>query len=317
MDHDHAYTSTSFDKTTDSAFTYKMSSKEVEEFVKLRISNKYLFSGKRNTSMWAWRAILKHMGLQRKMTHYQASKKWENMRKKYKRLKNPPDGVQIYPESWPYFRLMDDAMEGRLEGNAPLLKTLPNDNDFLPFSRSKRRKIEMVSDARMSSLGGGPEIEVSLDGDDNGEEEGRQELDCIMQEVDQERSMIDGERMTIDREKQAMGRERLMLQRERAVLDRENAALERDWALLEREKAMIEREKSVLERERAMLQKERDAVRRERLALQREKARTEKTFVPSERTEEVTENGDEATDLDMRDRRERFLNLFEQLIENF
>ncbi|KAJ0057004.1 hypothetical protein NL108_000831, partial [Boleophthalmus pectinirostris] len=29
-------------------------------------------------------AILRHMGLQDKMTHYQAAKKWENMKKKYK-----------------------------------------------------------------------------------------------------------------------------------------------------------------------------------------------------------------------------------------
>lgn len=32
-----------------------MSKKEIEDFVKLRVSNTYLFSGKRNTSMWAWR----------------------------------------------------------------------------------------------------------------------------------------------------------------------------------------------------------------------------------------------------------------------
>lgn len=52
---DHAYTNTTYDKVSPLEPTYKMSSKEVEEFVKLRVSNNYLFSGRRNTSMWSWR----------------------------------------------------------------------------------------------------------------------------------------------------------------------------------------------------------------------------------------------------------------------
>lgn len=34
-----------------------MSRKEIEEFVKLRIANNYLFSGRKNTSKWGWRYV--------------------------------------------------------------------------------------------------------------------------------------------------------------------------------------------------------------------------------------------------------------------
>uniref|UniRef100_A0A3Q3VTW5 Myb/SANT-like DNA-binding domain-containing protein n=1 Tax=Mola mola TaxID=94237 RepID=A0A3Q3VTW5_MOLML len=271
-----------------------VTSKETEYFVRLRVSNNHLFSGRRNTSMWAWRAILKRMGLQQRMTHHQASKKWENMKKRYKVLKNPPDGVNLFPDTWPYFSLMDDAMEGRLQGHAPILTVVPGDkdeDDFLPVSKPQK-KVPMVINSGMDSSAGGSE--VSLNGDENSEEEeGRQEIDCIMHEVDQDRNLMDNKRQVMDREKEVMERERLVLQRERAVLDREIAILERDRASLERERAMIEREKAVLERERTMLERERDAVSRERLALEQQRSRLERLSASKERTEEFTEESSE------------------------
>ncbi|XP_042367691.1 uncharacterized protein si:dkeyp-38g8.5 [Plectropomus leopardus] len=256
---DHAYTSTTYDKVSPVEFTYKMSASEIKEFVKLRVSNNYLFSGKRNTSMCAWRAILKHMGLQHKMTHIQASKKWENMKKRYKDLKNPPEWDEAQEE---------EGVHG----------------DKLPWP----------------SLAGGPEVEISLNEDED-EEEG--------QEI--------GRTTVMEREKQVMERERLVIQRERAVLDREVAALDRDRAPLERERAMLERERAVMERERAVMEKDKEAVNRERLALERERARLERICAPKERTEEVTEDGNNDSDTDIVDRKERFLIMFEKLVENF
>lgn len=231
----------------------------------------------------------------------------------------------MFPETWPYFSLMDDAMEGRLQGGAPILKAFSSErdeDDFLPISTTKKRKISMVINSSTDSMVGGPEIEVSLNGEENGEEaaleeEERQELERIMQEVDDERNVLDSERQVMDREKQVMERERLVLQRERAVLDREIAALDRDRASLERERAAIEREKAVLERERTVVEKDRDAVGRERLAVERTRVRLERLCASKERTKEVTEDSRREKDSDVTDRKERFLNLFEKLVENF
>uniref|UniRef100_A0AAQ5XQ84 Myb/SANT-like DNA-binding domain-containing protein n=1 Tax=Amphiprion ocellaris TaxID=80972 RepID=A0AAQ5XQ84_AMPOC len=278
---------------------FLVSNKEIEDLVKLRVSNKYLFSGKRNSSKWAWRAILKHMGLQHKMTHCQASKKWENMKKRYKELKSPPEGVKVFPETWPYFSLMDDAMEGRLEGNAPILKAYSSDNnkgDFLPIPKPKKRKVSSM-EISSASVADGPEIEVS-------------------------RICKDSEQRVKEREIEVMERERLVLQRERAVLEREIAVLDRDRALLERERATIEREratmereKAVMERERAMVEKERDAVCRDQLALHQQKAKLKRISATTESTEEAAEDNSKVEESDTTDRKERFLILFKKLVE--
>ncbi|XP_037316194.2 uncharacterized protein si:dkeyp-38g8.5 [Pungitius pungitius] len=324
---DHAYTSTTYDKYNPVDSPYKLSADEVEEFVKLRVSNKYLFSGRKNTSMWAWRAILKHMGLQHKMTHSQASKKWENMKKRYKELKNPSDGAKGLPGAWPYFHLLDDAMEGRLEGSAPILKAYPDYADFPPISKPKKRKLSVAPNAAP------PDIEGSLNGDEDEEEEAAEDGNresAEWQEMEHGRDMMDGERRLMVREKQVMERERQVmererqvvererqvLQRERAALDREFAAVDRDRASLERERVTVDREKAVMERKRALVEKDKDTVRRNRLALERERAGPGGLSEPKEKAEEAAGGGGQEKDSVVTDRTEQFLNLFEKLIEN-
>ncbi|XP_063762138.1 33kDa venom protein isoform X3 [Eleginops maclovinus] len=270
------------------------------------------------------------MGLHFKMTHVQASKKWENLKKRYKvqkqnkktldlssifsfitfllqGLKNPPAGVKVYPEAWPFFNLMDDAMEGRLVGDTPLLEALPPSRNFPSILKPKRRRVSMVPNSYMTSVEGGPEIEVTLNGDDD--EEAAQD-GSIMQEMERNRDLMDSEKQVIERERQ-------VLQRERAVLDREIAALDRERASLERERATVDREKALLEREKTMLERDKEAVRRDRLALEREKARLERLCAPRERTKDASEDSSKGKDSDVTDRKEQFLNLFERLIENF
>ena len=237
-------------------------------------------------------------------------------------LKNPPDGMKVFPELWPYFSLMDDAMEGRLQGKAPILKALPNNSsngDFLPISKPKKRKIStMEISSALDLIAVGPEIEFTLNGVNDGEEVAW--LDRS-EEITQE---VEGKNIGKDSEPQSTERERLLMQRERAVLDREITALERDRALLERERATMERERAVMERERAvmereklMMEKDRDTVRTERLALEEEKARLERQFAQKEGTKEATEHGSNVKDSDVMDRKERLLFLFEKLVQNF
>uniref|UniRef100_A0A669E0J2 Si:dkeyp-38g8.5 n=4 Tax=Oreochromis TaxID=8139 RepID=A0A669E0J2_ORENI len=296
-----------------------------EDFVKLRVSNTYLFSGKRNTSMWAWRTILKHMGLHRKMTHHQASKKWENLKKRYKELKHPPEGVEVFPDVWPFFSLMDDAMAGRLEGSAPILKAFPHNKDNGEFLIKPKKK-KLAAMVKSSIVAAPTEIEISLNGIEDGEvvvaQEEPQDIDCILQEVEDERRTTCSEQHVTEREKEVMERERLVLQRERAVLDREIAVLDRDRAVLERERAALDREKAVMERERGMVERDRDALRRDRLALEREKARLmslseEKEGSEEEVTEESSSNSSNVKDSDDMDRKQRLIHLFEKLIDNF
>ncbi|AWO98126.1 putative caldesmon-like [Scophthalmus maximus] len=280
--HNHAYTCTTYNDVRPLEFIYKMLN-------------------------------LKQMGLQHKMTHSQASKKWENLKKRYKELKNPPDGVKAFPEAWPHFTLMDDAIKGRLVGSAPILEASPS-----PFSRAKRSWLSMVMTSPAISVADGMEIEDSLNGEEEEEREGSRNINCIMRGVEDERNVMNGERQAMEREKQLTERERLVLQREKAALDRDVTTLERDRASLERERATLEREKAVLERERAMVETDREAVSRDRLSLECEKARMKRLCAPKATTEEVAEQSGNVNDthvMDM-DRKERFLYLFEKLIES-
>uniref|UniRef100_A0A1A8ALX6 Myb/SANT-like DNA-binding domain-containing protein n=1 Tax=Nothobranchius furzeri TaxID=105023 RepID=A0A1A8ALX6_NOTFU len=310
---DHSYINSSFEQINSAEFTYKMSDKEIEDFVKLRMSNDHLFTGRKNSSKWAWRSILKHMGLHFKMNHRQASKKWDNMKKKYKELKYPPPGVKIVSQ-WNYFYLMDDAMEGRLQDMAPVLEGLPdstNNSDFLQVSVPKRRKVFKEGVASPAGLiTSEPEMEVSLDGDEDAEDaevlEDYNEMEHVEEKIElvknsepqmakrentliqRQGAMMDREVAALDRERSLLERERVMMEREkvtvekeravreREVMEREKAVLEREKGVMEREKGVMEREKGVMEREKGVMEREKGVMERERAVMEREKLMMEK-----------------------------------------
>ncbi|XP_055046731.1 uncharacterized protein [Paramisgurnus dabryanus] len=307
-------------------FIYKMSNEEFVRFVKLRVSNDSLFTGKRNSSTLAYRAILKELGLQREISASQARRKWENLKMKYKDLKNPPSGVTVNPTNWPWFTLMDDAMEGRLAGSEVTLNTssLGDDSEYRPNSTSRRRSKRAREPDRS-------EIELFVEEDDiMSEEMGRDRVeldrDRDRDEMEHERAILESDKAAIEYERMVLEREKMVLDRERAGVERELAALDRDRASLEREKAAVERDRASVEYIRAQLDKERAILDRERAKLERERAILEhqRGTGREEQTVDLSDNA-EGTDntipLVMEpatlERRQKFLNLFEKLIENF
>ncbi|XP_030644892.1 caldesmon [Chanos chanos] len=322
MDHASYVARMVSDEATDTndrpEFTYKLSEEELGKFVRLRATNAALFTGRRNAAKMGWRAILREMGLQKKMTTVQAKKKWENLKKKYKELKNPPPGAQVNPTSWRWFKLMDDAVEGRLAESdlSVSMLSVPNDSKVLVGKKSRERGRRPCSS----------EIELLIDGEDTVDsedpEQGELEMDGDQDDIEQERAMLDGEKLALENERMILEWERMVLFREQAGVERERAALDRDWASLRREKASVERKRAAVERDRAQLEKERVVMEREwewleqdRTVLNRQKGDV------SEDCPETSEEADKSTDLDLEpavlERRQKFLTLFEKLIENF
>ncbi|XP_010765973.1 uncharacterized protein [Notothenia coriiceps] len=104
--------------------SYKMTEEDVKRLIELRASNEALFTGKRNSAKLAWSTILKGLGLEGKLTPDQIAKKWDNLRTKYKDLKQPYQGQDSLGgavESWPWFHIMDEAMHGRLFNSSLVL----------------------------------------------------------------------------------------------------------------------------------------------------------------------------------------------------
>ncbi|KAL6459609.1 hypothetical protein MHYP_G00313680, partial [Metynnis hypsauchen] len=298
-------------------FTYKLSEAELVKFVRLRAANDALFTGKRNTSVIAWRAILKEMGIQRKMSTSQARKKWENLKKKYKEMKNPPPGVTVNPTNWQWFSLMDDAMEGRLKDSEAMVSTLSlgDDTDFRPDRPRKRGRESYQS-----------EIEFLVEGDESKLSGDWVDAGSDRDEMEQERTLLESDRAALESERVVLEREKMVLDRERAGMERELASLDRDRASLEREKAAVERDRASVEHERAQLEKERAEMEKERAKLERNRAVLERQRggVGGEQEGDRDDSGQESeksAEAEMEtaslERRQKFLDLFEKLIENF
>ncbi|KAJ0069765.1 hypothetical protein NL108_013299, partial [Boleophthalmus pectinirostris] len=131
--------------------SYKWTDNETEKLIKLRAANEVLFTGRRNTAKPAWRAILFEMGLQGKVSIDQLAKKWDNLKRKYKELKFPAPGVDPNLSSWPWFFRMNEAMEGRLAGAAPLLTPIIEDEDEFceapsPMPKKRPRRSRGMTD---------------------------------------------------------------------------------------------------------------------------------------------------------------------------
>ncbi|ROJ30471.1 hypothetical protein DPX16_1037 [Anabarilius grahami] len=88
---------------------------QTEAFIRLRVENKQLFTGGRDTAANGYRLILEKMGLEGRVSHAQAKKKWDNLKTKYKECKCPATGQgtedgKATAANWPWFALMEEAL---------------------------------------------------------------------------------------------------------------------------------------------------------------------------------------------------------------
>lgn len=253
--------------STPSDLSYKMTDQDTRRMIKLRAANEVLFTGRRNAAKAAWKAILKELGLQGKVSTYQMAKKWDNLKRRYKDLKYPPVGMESVADgasSWPWFHLMNEAMEGRLASSAPLLTPVTQDDEQHPDPAPKQRPRpappppppppppSSSSDYGQEAFGGDGGAEQNqrsseaCDGPLGG-------LEREWEVVERERAALEREREVVERERAAVERERAAVQAERLWLDRERAAVERDRAMVEQERAALGREREVLDQRALML----------------------------------------------------------------
>ncbi|XP_062374113.1 uncharacterized protein LOC134062194 [Sardina pilchardus] len=328
-----------------SEFTYKMSDGETRQLIKLRASNKKLFTGQKHSARLAWRVILKEMCLQKKLSTHQAKKKWDNLLNKYKELKNPPPGIMVIPSAWRWFSVMDDAMEGRLDNSAPELSIMSvaasRDSDFKPNKPCSRRyvgtvrkepvatqSVAMQPAATMTSLPRANEIEFLVNDNDIlwtpegvAGDASQQEMDSSdRRDIEQERAQLDNDRALVERERELLERERMVLEREHVGLERELAALDRDRAAVERERASVERDRAAVDRERAVLEKEMARQERYRLEIGRNNMVSSRDYTAAAvngRTNMSDGISHVTLDPECLERRQKFLDLFEKLLEKF
>ncbi|XP_049927751.1 uncharacterized protein LOC126407109 [Epinephelus moara] len=88
---------------------------EVFRLIELRVANDTLFTGKRNISKKAWKEITRLPDMGDRVTPIQVSKKWDNLKIQYKKLRNPPtgtgtDGREETAATWPFYAQMHETI---------------------------------------------------------------------------------------------------------------------------------------------------------------------------------------------------------------
>ncbi|XP_028319010.1 uncharacterized protein LOC114473529 [Gouania willdenowi] len=95
---------------------------ETLALIKARVKLNTLFGRKRNSAKLGWEQVVKEMGLEGQVTAMQASKKWDNLKTKYKELRNPlsrsyTDNVEATAANWPWFDVMHEVL-----GDGPIIQ---------------------------------------------------------------------------------------------------------------------------------------------------------------------------------------------------
>ncbi|XP_051978823.1 uncharacterized protein LOC127640354 isoform X2 [Xyrauchen texanus] len=285
------------------------------------MANDHLFSGSRNTCRNGWQQFIHDtiLDLDGPITALRAKKKWENLKCKYKDLKSmEKDVATAKPESWRWYRLMGNAVDGDstdIDTPKPtLLSDLADESECAAQPSKKMYQVEMGSD--ILELLTHSVIKVNsqttvADGGTSSETSERERCRPTEKRPSKNHNELDIERAKI--------------RRERKLLEKEQAELDRERVLLERERAIAAREKIALERDRKQLAKDRAANNRERASLEQDRARLERDRAALERDREtftamtLGTNGTghiEAESPYVEDRK-RLIFLFEQLIERF
>ncbi|XP_053741568.1 uncharacterized protein zgc:171459 [Synchiropus splendidus] len=229
--------------TSPSELSYKMTDQDTRRMIRLRAANESLFTGRRNAAKAAWKAILKELGLVGKVSTYQMAKKWDNLKRRYKDLKYPPIGMENTADSaaaWPWFHLMNEAMEGRLAGAARLLTPVTQDDeDHLENIPKLLSSLAPTAFGREST---GDDVSAPCDRTLGDLERGWAELEKERAELNKERAAIQAERLWLEQERADLDRDRTNLNQQRAQLTRDRAFLEQQRAASQKDQCLPEHE---------------------------------------------------------------------------
>ncbi|KAJ8343253.1 hypothetical protein SKAU_G00305820 [Synaphobranchus kaupii] len=124
---------------TGAGSTFKWIDQMTEELIAWRGANKGLFTGKRHAAVRGFEVFIREMEYEGKLTVAFVKKKWENLKQKYKELKNPPPGktqeeAEVCAAGWKWFDAMDQAL-----GSNPNIGITPRPRPATFSSLSEKR----------------------------------------------------------------------------------------------------------------------------------------------------------------------------------
>ncbi|KAJ8369279.1 hypothetical protein SKAU_G00093070 [Synaphobranchus kaupii] len=106
--------------------SYKWTTEATRALIHFRATNEDSFRRSKQAPKKLWEQFIKEAGLLGKVEPQQAAKKWENLKTRYKELKNPKtgsgtDGGEETAATWQYYQDMHEVLGGRPSIDPPLL----------------------------------------------------------------------------------------------------------------------------------------------------------------------------------------------------
>ncbi|XP_017294919.1 uncharacterized protein LOC108249810 [Kryptolebias marmoratus] len=97
---------------------HKWTPQQTRRLIRFRTENEPVFSKSKSAVRPLWESLIRELSLEGKVTPQQVSKKWENLKKKYKDLGTPKPGTgEVTVATWQYFDDMHEAL-----GDVPALE---------------------------------------------------------------------------------------------------------------------------------------------------------------------------------------------------
>ncbi|XP_062414505.1 uncharacterized protein LOC134107119 [Pungitius pungitius] len=106
--------------------SHKWTPEETRRLIRFRAENEKDFMKSKTMAKQQWEKFVKEIGLEGKVTGQQASKKWENLKQKYKELRTPKTGSgtdqgEVTVATWQYYGDMHEVLGARPAMDPPVV----------------------------------------------------------------------------------------------------------------------------------------------------------------------------------------------------
>ncbi|KAE8277864.1 hypothetical protein D5F01_LYC24096 [Larimichthys crocea] len=116
---------------------HKWSQAQTRRLIRFRADNEPRFLKSKASAKQQWQALISELELEGKVSSQQVSKKWENLKKRYKELKTGKSGAgtdagEVTATNWQYFEDMHEVLGARPCMDPPLLVDAGAEEEDIP-----------------------------------------------------------------------------------------------------------------------------------------------------------------------------------------
>ncbi|KAF4116466.1 hypothetical protein G5714_003955 [Onychostoma macrolepis] len=99
---------------------------ETRQLIHFRAENEQKFLKSKYATKQLWETLIKEKGLEGRITGQQASKKWENLKQRYKELRTPKTGSgtdsgEVTAATWQFYEDMHEVLGARPSLDPPVV----------------------------------------------------------------------------------------------------------------------------------------------------------------------------------------------------